>query len=470
MARHFLLDVGSLTGARLFILLSQVLVLPVVARYLDVSDFGDVALAMTVVIFAQILSDAGLGRSLIRKKDFDAAEWSRVFWLLFLVGALLAAAIVAVAPVWAWLFDRPALGALVAALSVVPFLNAVSAVPTARMERANRFPVIATIRMLAAVSGMVVAITFATSGLGAWALIGQQIAIATVLCGGAFAASGFRPMSPRVRAHLGDHLVFARNSIGVSVLFAAQQQVPVMMIGYVLGPAALGLYSMGQRILNLPQLGLAAPAAQVLFVRMSSAQENPERVGAIYIASIRLLALAVFPPMAFLAGVGETAFTLLLSDHWLRAATVFALAAPGIALEVSTSAAGVLFQAVNRTDLRLRMVLERTLLRLVMLAAALPFGIEVVAAAITVSAAIYLPRIWVHVGRAIRLDARAATIALLGPLPGSAVLWGACRWLQAHTDGWMTLGLAVALLLVVWGLVTLLLWRKLRGALAAITT
>jgi O-antigen/teichoic acid export membrane protein len=455
-----------LSGARIFVLLSQLLVLPIVARHLDVSDFGDMALAMTVVVFTHLLSDAGMVRSLIRRDRYDPAEWSSVFWFLVAVGIALTALLVAAAPVWSWAFDRPTLGPLVAALSVIPFLLALSAVPTARMERAHRFPALAAIAAASALAGLTTAVSLAVLGAGAWALVGQQIAIAGVQCCAALALSGFRPHSPRVRVPLGDHLVFARNSIGVSFLLTARQQVPMMMIGYGLGAVTLGLFSMSQRVLNLPGLALAGPASRIIFVRMSEVQRDPGRAGAIYIASIRLLALAIFPPMAVLAGVGDTAFALLLSDPWRPAAVIFALAAPGIALEASTSSAGVLLQAFNRTGLRLRMSLERTLLRLTVLALALPFGIDAMAAAISISALCYLPRVWEFVGRVVDFDRRAALVALGAPVGISGLLWAGCRWLQAESSGWLTLVLAGALLLAVWIPAILVMHRP---ALATLT-
>jgi O-antigen/teichoic acid export membrane protein len=470
MARHFLVNVGSLTGSRLVIVLSQILVLPIVARHLDISDFGDVALAMIVVVFGQLLSDMGLGRSLIRKEKFDAAEWSSAFWFLTLIGLLLTGALIVIAPIWSWVFDRQVLAPLIMALSVIPFLFSLSAVSTALLERDGRFPTLAGLRIAAAVVGFITTIALAMNGAGAWALISQQIAIALVQCGGSIMLSRFRPLSPLTRAPLGDHLSFARNTLGVSFLMTAQRQVPMMMIGYVLGATSLGLYSMSERIQNLPVNGVAAPFSRVVFINMSAAQKEPVKICQIYMGGLLLMAMAVIPPFAMLASVGETAFPLLLSEPWRPVATIFALVAPGIALDASTSHAGVLFQAVNRTGLRLKMVFERTLLRLAMIGAAMPFGIEAVAGAITISALCYQPRLWVHLGRAVPFDGSAVPRTLLGPVVLGVMLWGAGQWLQTVTTGFTTLGLAIVFLIVAWGVAALIMRRRLRWALSTLRT
>ena len=87
----FFASVGALTASRVVLVVSQIAILPVIARFLTAADFGAFALAMSVVIFSQILSDAGLGRSLIRQPEVDELEWSSVFWLLAGVGAALSA-------------------------------------------------------------------------------------------------------------------------------------------------------------------------------------------------------------------------------------------------------------------------------------------------------------------------------------------------------------------------------------------
>lgn len=469
MARRFLVNFGSLSGSRIFTAFSQVIVLPIVARFLDAADFGDVALAMTVTLFAQLLSDAGLGRSLIRRSGVDPAEWSSVFWFLALVGTLLAASLLLIAPFWAGLFDRPSVGPMVMALSPVPWLFALSAVSTAMMERNGRFPRIAALRAVAAGAGIVAVISLALAGAGAWALIAQQLAIAVVQCVGALLLGGFRPMSPRARVPLGDHLGFARDTLGVSVLMTAQRQVPMMMIGYALGAVSLGYYTMSQRIQNLPVNSIAGPFARIAYVQISAAQEDLDRVRGLFLHGMRLLAFAILPPVAWLIGIGETAFVLLLSETWLPVATIFALAAPGIVLETTTSHAGVLFQAMNRTGLRLRMVTERTVLRLLVVAAALPFGLDAVAASITLSAMVFVPRLRMHLNRVISLDMGTMIRPLVAPVAVALVLFAGARWLQATTDGWTTIWLALPLLGTVWGLGGVSMRHSLREGVSALT-
>ena len=472
MAKKFVMGVAALTGARVFLALSQVLALPILARFLTVEDFGAVALSMTIVIFSQILSDAGFGRSLIRSEDADRLEWVSVFWMLVGVGAGLFGLLQVLAPVWARIFDLPQIEGFVRVLALVPFFSAIAAVSNAQLERDDRFPVLAVNRTLAAALGIGTAIWMALQGYGPWALIGQQIVLALVQCLGSYVTSGFRPAFQFSAYGLRKHVNFARDNIGVSFIFTGQRQAAPILIKLFLGATPVGLFAMSQRILNLPQTALSGPMAQVVFVRMSRAKDTPGQVGALYVAAIRFLALLIFPSMAVLAASGTWFFPLALSERWAEVATIFALAAPGFALEASIATAGVVYQAVGRTALRLRMATERAILRTLTIAAAVPFGIEYVALAITIFAVVYTPRAWSYAQRAAPFDQRAALVALAIPIIGGAAAWGALVAVEQlfTLTSLARILIALAVLLVAWGVSAAVQMPKLRAALGLFKT
>ena len=450
MAKSFLVNAGALSASRLFLAMSQVLVLPIIARFLDPLEFGDMALAMSVVVFVQILSDAGMGRSLIRQPKYDPAEWNSVFWMLACVGLTLTVVVLILAPIWANLFERPRLFWLLSALSILPLLSSLSAVPIARMEKDGHFPRLAVIRTLAGITGLVALLGMALAGAGVWALVAQQIAIAVTQTAASLSRSRFRPGLPRNFTPLGSHIRFASDNVGVSLIFVSQRQAPVLLIGSFLGAGFLGQFAMAQRFLNLPRNALAGPVSQAVFVRMAKAQHDRQKVADIYAASCLLLSVAVFPPLAVLAGSAQSIFPLLLSETWGPAATVFALAATGIMIEVATSCLGVMFQALDQTRLRLRMIAERTVLRTLVIAASVPFGLEAVAIAISVFSIAYLPRNIAFAQRAAPVSQltvlRAmATSAVVSAIAAAALF--ACG--QEFTE-WQMLGLTSAAFPLAW--------------------
>ena len=417
--RGFFANVGALVFARGFLAVSQVLVLPIIARHLEVEEFAVMALAMTVVIFTSVLSDAGLGRSLIRSRDYDPAEWSSVFWLLVGVGLLLCLAVLAIAPVWAWVFEQPALLPILAALSVVPLFQALSAAPNAEIERREHYTALARLQIAAAAAGLVVAVILAMAGAGVWALVAQQVILAGVRLAGIVALSRFRPSLVFVRGLIGGHLTFARDAIVVSLISTLKSQSSILAIGKILGEGALGYFAMSQRFTRLPQFGLAGPMSSVVFVRMAKAQDDPEALARIYLASSRLLATILFPPLAMIAVAGTAIFTVLLSEKWAPVASVFALSIPGVVLEaVTVTYLACLFRAIGRTDLHVRLMIEGAVLSLILVVSAAFVSLEAVAGSLTIWSLLYVPRGWSLVRRAVPLPLKNSVTAIL---PAAAV-------------------------------------------------
>lgn len=469
MARRFFFNAAALTGAKLLVTLSQVLILPIIAKYLTVEDFGAVALAMTVVIFAQLLSDAGIARSLIRQKKIRDEEWNTVYWFLVVVGVGLSLIMLGLAPFAAWAFRAPETEALIYALAIVPFVLALTAVPAARMERDEKFPQLAIIQLIAAIVGLVLAVWFAISGAGAWALIAQQIALAVVRFALVTVMTEYTYGLPRRFMDIMHHMRFGRDSIGVAFLFTGQRQLPVVLIGYFLGQAPLGLYSMSQRILNIPFMALTAPVSQVTYVRMTKLQNTKGAVASVFITMVRILSIIVFPPMLLMAAVAPDLFAYLLSEPWRLAGTIYTLAALGFALECVTSCAEVMFQAVDKSTIRVKMATERMILRTVAIAFALPFGIEAIGLAITLFSVGYLYRYLSYAQRADTFKMRDPLLAMLPALTvtviGAALLY---LWhnLHAPESGPMLLLQSAVMLLLTWGVIGVLQYKTVKRGLA----
>ncbi|MEO0821252.1 MAG: lipopolysaccharide biosynthesis protein [Pseudomonadota bacterium] len=404
-ARGFFRSVGSLISARVFLVLAQFIALPVIARHLAVEDFAIMAMAMSVVIFGSMLSDAGLGQSLIRSKSEDPAEWSSAFWLLVAVGCGLAALIIAISPVWAWFFDTEELIAVMAALSLIPLCQALAAAPNAEMERREQYSTIAAIQMVTTVASVGLGIGLALAGFGVWALVAQQVALAAVRLAGVALLTRFRPRFYFSLGLLGEHLRFARDAIAVSGITAIQNQSTVIVIGRLLGEGPLGLFAMNQRFVNLPKSGLAGPVSSVVYVRMAKARDEPARVVDIYVAAIRLLSHVMFPVVAVIAAAGPAVFTVVLSEKWRDVATIFAFSVPGMMFEaVTIMCLSALFRAMGRTELLLRFIAEGAVLRILIVLPAAFISLEAVAVSLTIWGVVFVLRGWVYAGRCVALD------------------------------------------------------------------
>ncbi len=460
--KSFFVNVGSLVSARLFLAVSQVLVLPIVARYLTVDEFALIAMAMSLIVFCSVLSDAGLGRSLIRTPKYDHTEWVSVFWLLAMVGSALAIVIILAAPLWAAFFGQPDLVAIIIALSLVPLFQALAATPNAEIERRENYTGIAKVQTIATTLSLGTAVLLAVLGAGVWALVAQQLVLAGVRLIGIVYLSNFRPNFQFFPALVRPHLIFARDALIVSAIAAVKAQSAVMSIGKFNGEASLGLFAMSARFSKLPQFGLVGPASTVVYVRMAKAQRDPERLVEIYLSAMKLMATLLFPVLTMIAVAGTAIFTVLLSADWAEVAPIFALSIAGLTFEaIAVMLLSCIFRATNRTDLLVRLKIESTLLYVMMvLAAAIYFDVYMVAAVISIWGLLIVPRGWILAQRIVplRIASCLGTVAL--PLVVSAALAVTHISLRKAFDPNHLTEIAMAIVILGIGIGSMVLIRK----------
>jgi O-antigen/teichoic acid export membrane protein len=402
-------------GARAILMILQFLSIPILARLLTVEDFAIVALGMTIPMFANAFSDAGFGRSLIRTPKYDETEWSSVFWFLVAVGVCLALLVILIAPLYARLTGRPELFSVIMVLALVPMIQSVMSVHQASIERSYRFDLISNITATAGILSVGAALGLAFLGFGYWALVIQQVLLATIRMLGVLWHSPFQAKTVFRASLLRPHLNFGRNTLLFSIIMTFQNQTPILAFNQVFGTLAVSLWSMSERISRLPRLGAVGPLAQVTMVSMSRQWRDGEGaadVGRTYVSGTRLLATLLFPALLVLAFNGRPAFTWLLSEPWGDVALIFGLAIPGLLVDMLSSLGARVFMVADRTDLRLRMSIERFALGIIFFLAALPLGLEIAVLARSLFAVAYLPRYWTYLNQCVPLTIRAE----IGPL------------------------------------------------------
>jgi O-antigen/teichoic acid export membrane protein len=411
--KRFSLDLASLSAARIVQTLAGFASLPIIARLLGPHEFGLVAVAMGFVVATIFMADAGMGQSLVRTPSSDTTTWSSAFWAITSFGVGLSLLLVVVAFAAPIVFGEPRLFGLILGLAVIPFLVASLAAPTAEMQQRQKFRELAGIEGVSALTALGVAIATAFHGAGAWALVLQQIAFWLTKGLLVIWRTRFRPRLVFSRHNLSDHLRFARDNTGTTILYFFARQIDPLVIGRVLGTAPTGLYAFATRIMNLPQQLVASPVQNALYVRMVELRDDKEALRDLLLIMTTCIGLLVFPGVAILAAASSAYFSVLLSHDWSEAGPVFTLLAPVAAMQTILVPANALVLATGNTAIRLRQTFELAILWVVLLPVTAQFGLPVIAAAFSLANVLYMPRALQMTLPVIDLRIRAFLIAIL---------------------------------------------------------
>ena len=121
----------------------------VLARILDPSDFGLVAMVTTLTGMLSLFRDFGLSTATIQRQSISDEQLSTLFWVNVLIGALLSALTLASAHLIANFYREPRLVWITTALAASFLFNAAGIQHSALLAREMRFATLAAIEVIA---------------------------------------------------------------------------------------------------------------------------------------------------------------------------------------------------------------------------------------------------------------------------------------------------------------------------------
>jgi O-antigen/teichoic acid export membrane protein len=446
----------------------------VVARLLTPDEYGLAMLALVFVSLVLVFSDLALGAALVQRKSISEKDRSTAFWITVGAGSLFTLVGLALSGPVAAVYDQPAAQPLLAALSASFLLTALGATQQSLLLRDMQFGRIETINMLAALAGTIGAVVLALLDTGAWAIIAQQIATATVASVLLWRASSWRPRLLFSRASARDLGGFSTYLVGHRLLYYMHQNADRLLVGRFIGTAALGAYAVAYNVILQPASRIAQPVQRVLTPAFSRMQDEPERIAALWAKAARLVGAIAIPALGGLVVVAADFVPVVLGSQWHAAVPVIQLLAwVGMVQAVQAINVEILI-ARDRTRTLFRYSMAFTAAHVTAFAIGLQWGIVGVAAAFAVSTTLVEPILTVLTARAIGVSPWVFVRAIAGVAQATgamcAVLLGV-RWMlvEAAAPAGVRLvtlaavGAVVLIPLVAWRAPEV--WRDLRSLL-----
>lgn len=323
----------------------------ILARLLAPEQFGLIGMIYIFTGFAAVLGDLGLGAALVQRREIDDGHLTSVFWTSIVAGAALTGAFVAGAPLVAAFYNEPALRPLTTAIAFEFVLVSVGVVHRALMSRRMDFRSLSVVETGAAVLSGALGITMALMGFGVWSLVAQSLSAAAISAIWISALSPWRPRFSLSRTSLEELLGFSSNLLGYSVLNYWVRNFDDLLIGRVVGSAALGVYTRAYGLMLLPLTQISHVVGRVMFPALSSIQGEPGRVKEIYLRAVSAIALITFPMMVGLFVVADEFVLALLGTKWAELIPVLRIFCVLGLIQSISATVGWIYQSQGRTDL-----------------------------------------------------------------------------------------------------------------------
>lgn len=307
---------GVAVGGRAVI---QFFTLAILSRLLKPADFGLVGMATVVTGFVYNFEDLGLANSLIHKQDTTREQFSSIFWFNIIFGWSLFGLIWLATPLVVMYYREPAVSQILrwsaASYLILPF----SSLFQGLLRRDLRFKERTVTQVANLIAHSIASIILAWLGYGAMSLVwgtllGTTVAVILTL----FLAyqSGWMPLFHFRWADLAGHLKFGLYQSGSRSLTYMSNNVDYFIIGRLLGPEALGYYTLAYNLMRLP-LGYVNPLVNtVAFPVFARVQNEFQLLKQGYIRIIKYLSIATVPLMIGMFVVAPLLIPVFYGPQW----------------------------------------------------------------------------------------------------------------------------------------------------------
>jgi O-antigen/teichoic acid export membrane protein len=331
---------------KLFVLISTV----ILARLLSQDDFGVAGYAIVVISVLDVLSDLGVGASLIYYRD-DPEARDTAFWLGMAISLLLLAALWIAAPLMGAFFNDPRAVAVIRALAFFFPLSALGNIQNSLLSKELSFSRKFIPDLTRSFSKGLISIFLAILGLGAWSLIIGQLASALIASIVLWWIYPWRPTFRLVLQWVGRLLGYGGKSVTVAVLGTFIGNTDYLLIGRFLGAEALGIYTLAFRIPDMLITQLCSLVSHVTFPLFSKLQDDADALVEGFLTTTRYIALLTLPIGLGIALVALPLVLVVFGEKWAASVPVLRAIALYSVFQSLFYSAGIIYKAQGRPEL-----------------------------------------------------------------------------------------------------------------------
>lgn len=326
----------------------------VLARLLDPSDFGLMAMIFLVTGLAQAFSDAGISNAIIYRQDVTDEQLSTLYWLNITAGVTMFLIILVARPLIVAYYREPQISVYISVVSVGFVISSFGQQSLVLMRKELRFRNFSVVEITSSVIASVSAIGAALLGWGVWSLVLRSIVQASVrsLMGISWAAqSGKLPGLHFRSVDLRGFVSFGLYQMGEKTINYLSANVDNLIIGRFLGAEALGYYSVAYQLIKFPLERFNPIITQVAFPTFSRIGHDNAILRRGYLKVVSIVATVAFPMLVGMFVVAPLFVEVVYGKTWLPAVAVIRILCIVGAVKAQGNPIGSLLLSKGRADI-----------------------------------------------------------------------------------------------------------------------
>ena len=318
------------------------------ARLLEPSDFGLIAMVMVIIGIATVFTDVGLGGALIQRRKVHPIHYSSVFYFNIVVGLFLTLLTYFSAPWISVFYESEQLLPLVEVMSCLFVINAFCSVQSTRLRKELNYALLTKISLISSLSSGALGIYLALRGAGVWSLVAQTLTMSIVYNLLIWTTAKWKPSLTFSWKALTQLWGFGFRMFLSRMLDAIFIRLDFLIIGKLFPPATLGFFQRAKSLNSMVVQYSSGSLMSVLFPVLSKVKNDLPRFQSIVLKALGVISFIVFLLLGSLYLISEELIVLLFSAKWLQSVEFFKILVLSVfGLPISTLLVNVLSSRGN---------------------------------------------------------------------------------------------------------------------------
>lgn len=226
----------------------------ILARLIDKSDFGLMAIITFVMGFVDLFMDMGISIAILHKQKISKNEYSSLYWINILFSIIIYIIILAITPIVSQFYKEDNLNILIPLTGFSILIVAIGRQYKTILQKSLNFKRIALVEITAAIISLITAIILAYNDFGIYSLI-YSLLINYTIVSFVFLLTGFSEHPIRFHFKLSETKSFLKIGIfqvGSQIVNYFNRDLDVLLIGKFFGAEILGGYSLAKQLVFRP--------------------------------------------------------------------------------------------------------------------------------------------------------------------------------------------------------------------------
>lgn len=367
----------------------------ILARLLTPAEYGIIAMMNIFIVLANVFVVSGFNTSLIQKKDADELDFSTIYYCTLVMSIMMYVVIFFAAPLMASYYNMPEMTILTRVFALSLIIQSYQTIQQAYVARHMQFKLNFKATLIGTIMSGVIGVVMAYAGYGVWALVAQHISSIVINTLVLRFLVEWRPKLMFSWERAKGLMSYGSKIMGSTLVNTLYKEARQLLIGLYYTPADLALYNRGSHMPHLVTTNLDNTLRSVLFPAMSNHSNDLPRVKQMLKRAIANTAYITYFCLTLLAVVSEPLIRVLLTDKWIECVPYMQILCITFMLQTVSVSNVQALKAIGKSNEVLKLELIKKPVFLLVIFAALPFGVKAIVWTSPVNA---LYALWTNMG------------------------------------------------------------------------